>query len=187
MRVIAGSAGGIPLSVPDQVARPTMDKIRGAVFSSLGDAVPGSRVLDLFSGSGALGIEALSRGAESAVFVEQNRRAVDCIRRNLRKCSLDASVQTMDVFRFLEVYAHPATFDLAFADPPYRKLPGDRDFLRPLLESAELAASLSEAGTFVLETLAEDPLPPLAGTRWRLLRAKRYGDTAVHYLAAVSE
>src|SRR5260221_10662088 len=116
MRVISGSAGGLALSVPDQVARPTMDKVRSAIFSSLGDAVPGARVLDLFAGSGSLGIEALSRGAESAVFVDDARHSAECILRNLRKCRLAAaSVQTMDVSRFLKTYAHEGAFDLIFA------------------------------------------------------------------------
>lgn len=184
MRVIAGSAGGIPLTVPDRVARPTMDKVRAAIFSSLGEAVPGTRVLDLFAGAGSLGIEALSRGAVSAVFVDSDRRAVDCVLRNLRKCRLTAaSAQTMDVARFLKTYAAPAAFDLIFADPPYRKLPGDTDFAGPLLASTELAASLAPDGTFILETLATDPLPPFDGTPWRLLRTRTYGEAGVHFLA----
>lgn len=183
MRVIAGTAGGIPLSVPDRVARPTMDKVRAAIFSSLGDAVPGARVLDLYAGSGSLGIEALSRGAQAAVFVDSDRYAADCIRRNLRKCQLTASVQTMDVPRFLKTYAAPATFDLIFADPPYRKLSGDADFIAPLLGSAELSASLAPHGTLVLETLSTDPLPPLEGSPWRLLRSRTYGEAGIHYLA----
>ncbi len=182
--MISGSAGGIPLSVPGRVARPTMDKVRGAIFSSLGDAVPGARALDLFAGSGSLGIEALSRGAEAAVFVDADRPSCECILRNLRKCRLTAaSVQTMDVFRFLKTYASSAAFDLIFADPPYRKLPADPDFSAPLLASAELADSLAPEGTFILELLAGDPLPALEGTRWRLLRSRDYGESGVHYLA----
>jgi 16S rRNA (guanine966-N2)-methyltransferase len=183
MRVISGSAGGLALSVPDQVARPTMDKVRGAVFSSLGDAVPGARVLDLFAGSGSLGIEALSRGAESAVFVDNSRHAAECILRNLRKCHLTAaSVQTMDVPRFLKTYAHPGAFDLIFADPPYDKLTGDTDHVSPLLASEELASSLTENGTFILEALATNPLPELEGTPWQLLRSRTYGESGIHYL-----
>lgn len=183
MRVISGSAGGLALSVPDKVARPTMDKVRAAIFSSLGDAVPGARALDLFAGSGSLGIEALSRGAESAVFVDGDRHAADCILRNLRKCRLEgASVQTMDVFRFIRTYAHPDAYDLVFADPPYRKSDADTDFVTPLLASVELAASLSSHGTFVLETLSTEKLPDLAETPWRLLRSRTYGESGIHYL-----
>ncbi len=183
MRVISGSAGGLALSVPDQVARPTMDKVRGAIFSSLGDAVPGARVLDLFAGSGSLGIEALSRGAASAVFVDDARPSADCILRNLRKCRLTSgSVQTMDVFRFVQTYAHPAAFDLIFADPPYRKLAEDTDFASALLASPELAAALAPHGTFILELLATDPLPALDATPWELMRSRTYGESGVHYL-----
>src|SRR5215470_10471026 len=74
MRVIAGCAGGIRLAVPKRGVRPTMDRVKAAIFSSLGDAVVGARVLDLFAGSGALGIEALSRGASSVVFVDEDHR-----------------------------------------------------------------------------------------------------------------
>jgi 16S rRNA (guanine966-N2)-methyltransferase len=184
MRVISGQAGGIPLSVPDRVARPTMDKVRGAIFSSLGDAVPGTRTLDLFAGSGSFGIEALSRGGAAAVFVDSDRQSVDCILKNLRKCRLEgASVQTMDVFRFLKTYAQPGAFDLIFADPPYRKGADAPDFAAPLLASAELAQSLSPEGTFILELLSTDPLPTLDGTPWRLLRSRSYGEAGIHYLA----
>jgi 16S rRNA (guanine966-N2)-methyltransferase len=183
MRVIAGSAGGLALSVPDRVARPTMDKVRGAIFSSLGDAVPNARVLDLFAGSGSLGIEALSRGAETAVFVDDDRHATECILRNLRKCRLQAaSVQSMDVFRFIKTYAHPGAYDLVFADPPYRKAGGDTDFTGPLLASTELAASLSSHGTFILETLSTEKLPDLDTTPWQLLRSRTYGESGIHYL-----
>jgi 16S rRNA (guanine966-N2)-methyltransferase len=160
-----------------------MDKVRAAIFSSLGDAVPGARVLDLFAGSGALGIEALSRGAESAVFVDNARHSAECILRNLRKCHLTAaSVQTMDAARFLKTYAHPGAYDLIFADPPYRKFPEDTDFVGPLLASAELAGSLSAHGTFILEAHAAEALPPLDGTPWRLLRSRTYGESGVHFL-----
>jgi 16S rRNA (guanine966-N2)-methyltransferase len=185
MRVISGSAGGLSLSVPEKVTRPTMDKVRAAIFSSLGDAVPGAKVLDLFAGSGALGIEALSRGAEAAVFVDHDRQSADCILRNLRKCRLTAaSAQTMDVFRFLKIYAHPGAYDLIFADPPYRKLEDDPDFISPLLDSPELAGSLSPHGTFVLETLSTDVLPSLEATPWQLLRSRSYGEAGVHFLIA---
>ena len=83
MRVIAGAAGGIRLDVPKTDMRPTMDRVKAAIFSSLGDEIIGARVLDLFAGTGALGIEALSRGAASALFVEENSAAIAAIERNL--------------------------------------------------------------------------------------------------------
>src|SRR5216110_2538089 len=102
MRVIAGSAGGIRLEAPKTGIRPTMDRVKAAIFSSLGDRVPRARVLDLFAGTGALGIEALSRGAASATFVENDRRAVESIRRNLAQTRLDGRIHELDVFHFLD-------------------------------------------------------------------------------------
>src|SRR3954468_449196 len=101
MRVIAGSAGGIRLHVPKQRVRPTMDRVKAAIFSSLGDEIIGARVLDLFAGTGALGIEALSRGAASALFVENDSSAVEAIERNLAKTKLTGRVRKLNVFAFL--------------------------------------------------------------------------------------
>ena len=102
MRVIAGSAGGIPLRISSHDLRPTMDMVRGAIFSALGDLVIGARVLDLFAGSGAYGIEALSRGAAEAVFVDNHLKSIEAIRLNLARAKLDGKVVRNDVFRFLQ-------------------------------------------------------------------------------------
>ena len=96
MRVIAGTAGGIRLDVPKRDVRPTMDRVKGAIFSSLGDAVIGAHVLDLFAGTGALGIEALSRGAASARFVDHDRRAVAAIEANLARTKFTGRVVQRD-------------------------------------------------------------------------------------------
>lgn len=180
MRVIAGTAGGIPLHTPRTDLRPSMEKVRGAIFDSLGDAVPGARVLDLFAGSGAIGLEALSRGAASVTFVEKDRAAVATIRRNFEKTRLSGNIQASDVFSFLDRFAAPESFDLIIADPPYSKISGERDFAPELLNSDALLRALAPGGTFVLEHL---PSAPLAlGARWECLRDKRYGATAVAFL-----
>ena len=157
-----------------------MDRVKAAVFSSLGDLVPNACVLDLFSGSGAMGVEALSRGAQSAVFVESNDRCVRSIRENLRRAGVEASVQTMDVFRFLDLYASEEAFDLIIADPPYNKKPDDTDYASALVLSEKLAATLRPGGLFVLEKECGGPLPdgPLG-----LIRTKRYGGSEIHYFA----
>ncbi len=180
MRVIAGSARGLPLIQPPAGVRPTMDRVKGAIFSSLGDAVPGARVLDLFAGSGAMGIEALSRGAESAVFVDVNPRSVNCVRDNLRKSKLTGSVQQMDAFRFIELYGD-ASFDLIFADPPYAKLPEDRDFATELVKLPALAKALRPGGTAIIERVSGRPEPETAGLV--LLRVRQYGESEVAYYA----
>src|SRR4029434_3640438 len=101
MRVIAGSAGGVRLAVPKHGVRPTMDRVKAAIFSSLGEVIVGARVLDLFAGSGGLGIEALSRGAASVIFVEDDRQSALAIEKNLAKTKLKGRVQRQDVFDFL--------------------------------------------------------------------------------------
>src|SRR5256885_5888645 len=102
MRVIAGRAGGIQLVAPKAGVRPTMDRVKAAIFSSLGEMVIGARILDLFAGTGALGIEALSRGAESVLFVDDNRQSIAAIEKNLEKAGFRARVRNADVFGFLK-------------------------------------------------------------------------------------
>ena len=179
MRVIAGEARGLHLSAPFPAIRPTMDRVREAIFSSLGEAVPDARVLDLFAGSGALGIEALSRGAASAVFVDVNPRCAACVRENLRRAKLEGSVQVMDALKFLELYAGDRGYDLIFADPPYGKAAGDRDFGNELLWLPALARSLRENGTFILERLAGSKEPEMRTLS--LVRVRRYGETEIAY------
>ena len=117
MRVVAGEFKGRRLQAPrGRRTRPTADRVREALFSMLGD-VSGARVLDLYAGSGALGIEALSRGAESAVFVERDQQALAAMRRNLEAVGAEADVRRQDVSRFLA--RTEGTFDLVFCDPPY--------------------------------------------------------------------
>ncbi len=180
MRVVAGSAGGIPLFAPKSDLRPTMDVVKGAIFSSLADFVVGARVLDLFAGSGGLGIEALSRGAASATFVETDPRAIDSITSNLAKTRLRGSIQQMDVFAFLDRFVTPGLFDLILADPPYAKAPGDRDFTPELLRNESLHRALAPDGIFVMEHKPGDKL--VFGPQWECIRQKRYGATEVALL-----
>jgi 16S rRNA (guanine966-N2)-methyltransferase len=183
MRVIAGEARGMPLNTPPNV-RPTMDRVRAAIFSTLGDAVPGARVLDLFAGSGAMGIEALSRGAASAVFVDSSPRCAACVRANLRRARLEASVQVMDALKFLKLYVE-GNFDLIFADPPYAKSSADRDFSAELLPLPALVGALRRNGTFVLERLAGSSEPESQALS--LVRVRSYGETEVAYYIRAKE
>ena len=180
MRVVAGSAGGIPLYAPRTDIRPTMDRVKAAIFSSLGERVIGAHVLDLFAGTGGLGIEALSRGAASATFVEQNAQAVQAIRRNLEKTHLQGAIQQADVFSFLNRSAPEAAYDLIFADPPYAKAAGDRDFGAELLLAAGLERTLAPEGIFVLEKMPGSPFPE--AMKWECIRQKKYGATETVFL-----
>jgi len=179
MRIIAGSAGGIPLRLPKHDVRPTMEKIRGAIFSSLGDRVIGARVLDLFAGSGAFGLEALSRGAANATFVDHHRDAIAAIQVNCEKTKLRGAIIKLDVFGFLQ--NNREQFDLVFADPPYSKGPSDPDAAAQLLSSPYAATALSAGGILVLERAAGSQ--PVDQQIWSVIRAKRYGGTQVLILA----
>ncbi len=169
MRVVAGEFGGRRLQAPrGRATRPTSDRVREALFAILGE-VSGARVLDLFAGSGALGIEALSRGAESAVFVERDHAAAAAIRRNLDAVGvLGAEVRRQDVLRFLGGFE--GSFDLVFVDPPYdsaSRLAG------PL--STALPAVLTQDSLIVTESSKRMPLE----LSLPLLRERTYGDTRI--------
>jgi len=181
MRVIAGSAGGVRLAVPKRGVRPTMDRVKGAIFSSLGDAVVGARVLDLLAGSGALGIEALSRGAASAVFVEEDRQSVEVLGKNLTKTKLEGRIRNQDVFDFLRSASNAETFQIIFADPPYEKSQHGESYTEKLLKNEMLPQLLETGGVFVLEKRPDETLPEMK--RWRVIRRKAYGATEVLFLS----
>ena len=176
MRVIAGTHGGRELVAPKgRATRPTSDRVREALFSILGD-VGGLRVLDLFAGSGALGIEALSRGAAEATLVDSAGAAVTAIRRNLEALRLDAEVVRQPADRFLQAASRDARqYDLVFLDPPYRHA----STLGRELTSA-LTPILAPDARVVAESDRRDPL----GLELALLDERRYGDTLIQIHAA---
>ena len=180
MRVIAGRAGGIRLAVPETDVRPTMDRVKAAIFSSLHESIVGARVLDLFAGTGALGLEALSRGAASALFVEENRAAVIAIEQNLVRTKLQGRVRKQEVFAFLESAASRGRFDIILADPPYEKTRSGGEFTRLLLENRKLFELLEPNGLFILEKRPEEQL--VMPALWTIVRAKTYGATEVLFL-----
>jgi 16S rRNA (guanine966-N2)-methyltransferase len=195
MRVIAGSAGGIRLAVPKRGVRPTMDRVKAAIFSSLGNAVIGARVLDLFAGSGGLGIEALSRGASSAVFVENDRQSAEAIDANLAKTKLNGRIRHQDVFDFLRYAAGVEAavpvaqqqiiekFTIIFADPPYENTEAGESFTQKLLTNEALPQLLETDGIFVLEKRPGEVLFEMK--LWHMVRRKRYGATEVLLVSAV--
>ncbi|HEV2724129.1 MAG TPA: 16S rRNA (guanine(966)-N(2))-methyltransferase RsmD [Thermoleophilaceae bacterium] len=173
MRVVAGRLGGRRLSAPPgRTTRPTADRVREALFSILGD-ITGLRVLDLFAGSGALGIEALSRGASEAVFVDSSHRAVATVRANLRDLALEAAVHQRDALAFLRRPGEGPRFHLVFLDPPYDWAGRLAD---PLAE--RLPAILTDDARIVTESDKRRPLL----IPFPLVRERIYGDTriAVH-------
>ena len=173
MRVVAGGLGGRKLVAPAGAGtRPTADRVREALFSILGD-VSDLRVLDLYAGSGALGIEALSRGAAEAVFVDSSQAAVTAIRRNLSELGIEAGVARRDALSYLAAAAGGEPYDLVFADPPYDSA------LRVAAGLAErLPPVLSPGAVIVTESNKRAPLE----LPFPVLRERNYGDTriAVH-------
>jgi 16S rRNA (guanine966-N2)-methyltransferase len=176
MRIIAGTAGRIAIKVPSAVARPTTDFMRQAIFSILGSRVAEARVLDLFAGSGAIGLEALSRGAAACVFVDHHRQACAAISENLGKTSLSGGrVVRSDVVSFLK--RDSACYDLIFADPPYWKRSGDRDHAGELLASGLLPPRLAPQGCAVIEISKHHRLPDAPGLRE--IDRREYGGSAL--------
>ena len=172
MRVIAGSYKGRTLKAPSgEATRPTSDRVREALFSILGGRTHGARVLDLFAGSGALGLEALSRGAASVTFVDDGAAAISVVKANLKALDADAEVRRGDALRFLSsASAGGAQYDLVFLDPPYRLA----ERLAPPLSEA-LPAVLAPGAVAVAES---DRRAPLA-LSLPLLDERLYGDTLI--------
>jgi 16S rRNA (guanine966-N2)-methyltransferase len=183
MRLISGSAGGIPLEVPKSVTRPTQDRVRQAVFNMLGNLISGARVLDLFAGSGAIGLECLSRGAASALLVDQDRGACEVMKKNIAKTRLEgASVRQGDVFKVVSQLAGMGeTFDLIFADPPYAHKPGDADLCARLAVEEALYQITALGGSVILESLATRNTATF-GERWERVRERDYGSTRIVWL-----
>lgn len=183
MRLISGSAGGIPLEVPKSVTRPTQDRVRQAIFNMLGELISGARILDLFAGSGALGLESLSRGAATALLIDQDRSACEVIKKNLAKTRLEgASIRQADVFKTIAQLATAGSqFDLIFADPPYAHKPSDPDLSAKLAAEESLHQLLPTGGSLILESLATRNTATFAST-WELIRQRDYGTTRIVWL-----
>lgn len=187
MRITGGQAGGRILKVPKGMAvRPTIDRVKQAVFNSLGERVVGARVLELFAGSGALSLECLSRGAKSAVCVELSSKHADFIRRNAVIPGLVGGaleVRTQDVFAALpQMAANGQQFDLILADPPY----GDKNvgrrstsFAQKLLDDPSLPKVLAAGARFALGHARRDTLeiPPV----WREVKMLKHGDSVMRF------
>ena len=175
MRITGGEFGARRLKVPrSDAVRPTQDSVREALFSMLGAAVAGADFLDLFAGSGAVGLEALSRGAKSATFVELNRRHIAVVRENAAALAVGerARFVAADCARYLGAYSGDG-FDIVFSDPPYA-LAEETGFASALAAAAERGV-VRPGGLFVGEMSAAQRLEDMLG--WELVRDRTYGRT----------
>lgn len=181
MRVISGKAGGrILKAVPGMGTRPTTDKVKEAVFSMIGPYFEGGVAIDLFAGTGGLGIEALSRGMDRAIFTDCERKSVEIVRENLRITGLEqqAEVYRNDAFRALKALAkRNVQADLIFLDPPYRL-----EIIEELLLKIGEYRLAREGAVAVAEQDASRLLPERIGSFERLRRSD-YGETAIHLYA----
>lgn len=167
MRVITGFARGRKLKTPENdEIRPTTDNVKEALFNIIQFDIEGRRVLDLFAGTGQLGIEALSRGAAMAVFVDQDRKAAQIVRENLKTCALSAEVRQEEALSYLR---RGEKFDLIFVDPPY-----DSGLYEPVLETIKSVDNLSEGGIIICEARRERALPEMSAPYVKR-REYRYG------------
>jgi 16S rRNA (guanine966-N2)-methyltransferase len=179
-RVIAGTARGTRLAAPGPATRPLADRVKQTLFAILEPDLPGAAVLDLFAGSGAGGIEALSRGASRAVFVERDRRAVAAIEENLRRAGLagePAVVIRRDVIDWLAAPGESAAagpFDIVLADPPY----ADRS---TLLRAVELVSPLVAPGAWIVVKHFWRDAPPSRVGLLASERVRRFGETALTF------
>lgn len=176
MRIIAGKAGRLAIKVPPAVTRPTTDFVRQAIFSILSDTIENARVLDLFAGSGSLGLESLSRGAATAVFVDEHRNACSVIQENLSKSKLvGGKIVKSDVSSFLK--RDTSTYEVIFADPPYWKNHGDKDLATPLIHGSLVHSRLSPNGYLILEVSTNQPSP--TSPQFSLWDRREYGSSAI--------
>ena len=178
VRVIAGQYKGRRLAYPDErILRPTMDKTREALFSAIQDRIPGCVFVDLFSAAGGVGIEALSRGASMAHFVEQAPRALDCLRENLDACGVERDryqIHAKDVYEYLERGGLRTLPDaIVFADPPYDS--DDSSILLTHFRETEYKNML----LFILEHRSPVDAPELGSLKFD--KTKRYGETSISF------
>ena len=172
MRVIAGKARRLNLkTIPGNETRPTTDRIKETLFNILQPEIPGCRFLDLFSGSGAIGIEALSRGADYAVFVEKNPKACACIRENLSftKLSEGGKLLNMDVLQALRSMEGQAAFDCIFMDPPY-----NNELERQVLEYLQDSSLADEDTLIIVEADLHTDFSYVEEFGYELSRSKEY-------------
>jgi 16S rRNA (guanine966-N2)-methyltransferase len=183
MRIISGTLKGKKLLTPGRGSlRPTSDRVKESMFNILGKEVEEKVVLDLFSGTGNLGIEALSRGAKRVTFVENTRQAYRLIERNLLECRMEGRSEILlkEADRGLKLLRERAEcFDLIFMDPPYEK-----GFVGKTVEILGVVKIYHQDSLLVIEHTRREPLPELSGS-WHLARQRRIGDTVLSFLTPV--
>ncbi len=184
MRVISGKARGTKLdTIEGDNTRPTTDRVKENIFNLIQFEIVDERVLDLFSGSGALGLEAASRGASEVVLVEAHNQCAAVIRKNIEKTNLASQVKLVvsQVDRALSAMATEAPFHVVFMDPPY-----DKGFVMPTIESLDALGLVDDSGMIIVEHKAQTSYPDVIGA-FKLGKYKKYGNTAISIYRRTTE
>ena len=180
IRIIGGELKGRKLAtVPGQHTRPTADRVRESIFNILGDRVLNALVLDLFAGTGAMGIEALSRGAESVLFADADKRALTALEKNVNACSLQrrAKIVKWNILKNLKITtASRHTFNLVFIDPPYNK-----NLIQPTLSNLDQSQCMANGACVTIEHSTQEAIPENE-KRFKISDQRRYGKTLVSFL-----
>jgi len=179
MRITGGVLCGRRVTAPRAGTRPTQDMVREALFAVLGARIEGSRFLDLYAGSGAVGIDAWSRGAATVCWVESGRRVLDVLRRNVRDlCDGEGRVDGSDALRFLEKARNGGEFDIIFGDPPYAGR-DERSLAGAILHAVDGGGALRSGGVVIVESRSGGNEDVRDG--WQLEGRRRYGDTELAF------
>lgn len=180
MRIITGRARGLQLTVPKTYdVRPTADRVKESVFNIIGSKIIGAEVLDLFAGTGNLGLESWSRGASSITFIDESKESLRLVSSNIAKCKAekDCTVLKGSAVSVAERLSQQGKrFDFAFCDPPYNK-----GWIEKILSVLERSPFLKQGGYLVVERSGHDELPPLP-SGCELIRSEKYGDTKVDFI-----
>jgi 16S rRNA (guanine966-N2)-methyltransferase len=180
IRIIGGELKSRKLvTVSGRQTRPTADRVRESIFNILGDRVPNALVLDLFAGTGAMGIEALSRGAESVLFADNDKRALTALEKNVKACSLEsrAKIIKWNILKNLNItrsFQH--TFNLVFIDPPY-----NQNLIEPTLLNLGKSQCIENGACVAIEHSPQEPIPE-KDERFKISNQRRYGKTLVSFL-----
>ena len=180
MRIITGKARGLQLTVPKTYdVRPTADRVKESVFNIIGSKIIGAKVLDLFAGTGNLGLESWSRGAEKCTFIDESRESLRLVQSNIKKCRAEADCVTVKGSAPAvaeRLYNEGKRFDFVFCDPPYNK-----GWIERMIEVLGRCPFLQEGGYLVVERSAHDELPSLP-TGYELVRSEKYGETLIDFI-----